>query len=248
MRAEGLRLRGPRAGVLPKFQRSPRAAAEAAPQTRRSEMAVDLAGSLGLVGELLTGNRRLNHRTALGNRKDGHAFVVLARGGCVLLAPAGACARSGRADLPRGGSSNRDRTHVGAELEVLPSEFLERSPILKENDHAVSLTTRLETDAQLRHRGVTDVLAVFIDTTLAVCTPDYQPSLTDCRKYGIPVAVIEECRALAGILEKSNGVAIVVCHRGGTRKDRQSNQQESKNAFHAYFSSCPIVVRMPAIQ
>ena len=65
-----------------------------------SVAALDLAGTLGLVGELLTRNRRLNHRTALGNRKDGQPFVVLARGGCVLLAPAGARARAGRAELP----------------------------------------------------------------------------------------------------------------------------------------------------
>jgi hypothetical protein len=53
----------------------------------------------------------------------------------------------------------------------------------------------------LGHRGIADVLALRIDTAVAMSCPDYEAALADGWKHGVPIRFAEEGGASTGILE-----------------------------------------------
>jgi len=121
-----------------------------------------------LIGKFLAADGCIIHEAAFSNGKNGHALLILACGGCVLLAAARARGRTPGAGARRGACGNDDGALISAEAEVAGREFIECALILKENDLAVRLPARLKSDAQLSHRSVADVLALSIDVPFAV--------------------------------------------------------------------------------
>src|SRR5262249_18436331 len=135
--------------------------------------------ALRRVAELLSADRGLVHGAALDDSEDGHPLEVLAARPGVLLAAAGAGAGargSGARVRPRGDGHG---ARVGAELEAAAREFIERPLVLEKDDLAVGLAAQLQPDAQLVHRGIADVLALFVDATLAVRRADRDAALAD---------------------------------------------------------------------
>src|SRR5208283_5347350 len=183
------------------------------------------------VGEFLSGNSCLIHQAALGNREHRHALLVVARGRRVLLAAARTRGRAAGAGACRGARGNGDRADVSAEGESAGGEFIERPLILEEDDLAVGLAARLQTDAQLRHRCVADVLALLVDLARAVGRADQESALADRRKNHIAVAGAEKCGACARILEQTDGVAVAVGQRRESRERQRRDQQAGRPDF-----------------
>src|ERR1700690_1904101 len=145
-----------------------------------------------LIGEFLSGHRGFVHEPAFGNSENGHAFLVPARGRRVLLAAArsrggGALGAGAR----RGAGGNGDRAHIAAEAEVARRKFTQGSLVLKENDFAVSLAAQLQSDADLGHRCIADVLALLINAATAVSAADADSAFPDRRKNCVSVAGFE---------------------------------------------------------
>jgi copper homeostasis protein (lipoprotein) len=166
--------------------------------------------SARFVIELLPADARLVHEPALGHRKRCHALVVLADS--LGVVPSSTCAsrRARRRGLGTGSGGNGDRGRFCAELEVAAREFLERTLILEEDDLAVGLASKLESDRDLRHGRVPDVLALFVYPTSSIGAANAHAALAYRREDCVPVRGAEEPAALAGLLEYVDRVLILV--------------------------------------
>ena len=109
-------------------------------------------------------------------------------------------------------------------------EFIQITLVLEKNYLAIRLATGLQSDAQLRHRRVTDESVMHIHMTFASCTADYKAARAYRREYRIRVAVIEERRTISRMLEKIDGLIVVagVCH-GCSKGYGKGRTQESSN-------------------
>src|SRR6185437_2094784 len=105
-------------------------------------------------------------------------------------------------------------------------ELIESALIGEENHLAVGLAAGLQTDAQLIQGGVPGVHAVDIDTAVAVGSPYDESALADRREDRVPVAVLEESRAVARILEQSDCIGVVVGTTGRRQKQHQCSDGE----------------------
>src|SRR3569832_1938292 len=98
----------------------------------------------GLVLVVLPAERGLVHGATLDNAEHGHALLIPAGGGCILLGHAGGCRGARRAGLDRCAGSDQHRAGAGTEFEVVAREFVERRLVLEEDDLAVRLAASLE--------------------------------------------------------------------------------------------------------
>ena len=127
----------------------------------------------------------------------------------------------------RGGSAGGNGNGLSscAERKVAAGEVIERALVFEEDNHAVCLTTQLQSNGQLRHGAVADVLATDEDPTTASSAtyPDTGP--THSREYGVTVTVIEKIAALAGVSEYLDGLLKTVCPSASERCGEQQKDQ-----------------------
>jgi hypothetical protein len=109
-------------------------------------------------------------------------------------------------------SARRRVETVESEFESGGSEHrsLSRCCRGEENDLAESLTARLQSHAYLSHRGIADVFTADIDLSFAMRRTYSEAAFGDAWKHRVAIAIGEKTRALAGILEQGDGVAVVV--------------------------------------
>src|SRR5437870_2386767 len=163
-----------------------------------------------LVAELLSSDGRLVHQAALCHGERRHAPPVIANRCSVPLAAAGARGRTRRARLGVGGGGYRNDGSICAEFEVTAGEFLQRALVLEEDDLAVGLATELKANRNLRHRRVTDDLALSIHAAAAISAADHDAPLPDRREHRVPKGGVEELAAPPRVFEDADRVAIFV--------------------------------------
>src|ERR1700722_1598830 len=153
------------------------------------------------VGKFLPGDGRRIHQAALGDGEYRHALIVVAARSGVVLGAAGARAGAVGRRAGVGSSGDGHDARIGSEFKAAGLELIQRTFVLEENDLAVGFAAGLESDAQLSHLRIAHMVAVHVDVALAESAADAQRARTHRGEYGISVAVAEECRTGAGILE-----------------------------------------------
>src|SRR4029079_6710656 len=76
----------------------------------------------------------------------------------------------------------RDRGHVGGELEPAGLEVVQRFLRLEQDQLGEALAADLRADGRLRNVGPTNHAALLVDFAAAVRTADNEPALTDGRE------------------------------------------------------------------
>src|SRR5215472_1260428 len=132
------------------------------------------------MAELLTGHGCLGHGATFDDREHRRALVVpTGARRCLIVTLTGASTGAGRARAARGCGLDGNGAHAGVELVTSRSKFVERPLVLEEDDLAVTLAADLQPNADLRHRGVTHVLATLVDAASAVRTANDQTAFAD---------------------------------------------------------------------
>ena len=134
------------------------------------------------------------------------------------LAPA--CLARG-ARTRAGGCGNGGDARIRAEFEVTRLEIIERALILEKNDLAECFAAGLESDAHLREGGLAHLMSVDEHATLAAGAADDERAFAHRGKYRVGVAVVEEVRALARVLEKLDRFLVVLGSRRMSRLPRR---------------------------
>src|ERR1700743_2942551 len=196
-----------------------------------------LVGAAGLIREFLAGQRCGVHQPTLGDREYGHPVVVDAVRGCIPLARAGAGCHAVGAGTGIGAGRDCDCARSCCKLEAAGLELFERALILKENDLREVFAASLKSHAELLQRGIAHEFSTHIDAAPAECAAQDESALADIREHGIAVAVLEECRALARILEQRESVLVLAGVGSADRAEqRQRKEQELFQPGHVLSS------------
>src|SRR5436190_22060308 len=97
-------------------------------------------------------------------------------------------------------------------------KVLEGALVLEEHYLTIGLSTWLQADAQLRHGGVTQVLAMYVHPARAVRTADDEARFAGPGTDGVAVPRIGERGARTGVVAQTDRVAVGVRAGGTSRK------------------------------
>ena len=158
--------------------------------------------------KFLTCDSDLVHQAALRNRKHRHTLLIPAPSNSIVHVYACSGSSAIRARSSRCACRNRNCASVRSEFETTQFEFIQCTFTLKEYDLTKCFAAGLKSDTDFPHAYVADVPSVHEDPAFSKGSADSDGTLANCWKDGVTVAIAKEIRALAGILEPCNRVAI----------------------------------------